>query len=302
MTGVIILNYNSADDTLKCVSVLRKHTGIDNYIYIVDNCSTDNSVDILMKKLAEYEKLEIILSDENKGYSCGNNIGIKKALKDGCDDIVIINPDVEIGLGTIDKLIEDIHGEGNYAVAGPKIINYDGSTNIFINNSWSYGKMLLEKQPLFKIYNLLRKTKKKGIKKMPEKFTRVEGMVSGCCFAIRGDVMKDIGFFDEDIFLYCEEAVLWEKLTEKHYTVCYDPDVYAVHKGSVSIGGWISPFSRRCYSISLLILIKKYKNIKGLKMKIAKFLTKVDYVLLSKKFGQDYKLQYKILKDQIKAI
>ncbi|MDD3999771.1 MAG: glycosyltransferase, partial [Bacilli bacterium] len=82
MVGIIILNYNSAEDTIKCIASIEKFTKISYKIYIVEGASKDNSFNILSDFFSGNNKIKIIQTKYNGGYSYGNNLGVKMAIKD----------------------------------------------------------------------------------------------------------------------------------------------------------------------------------------------------------------------------
>ena len=212
-----------------------------------------------------------------------------------------MNPDVLVHEQAIDIMISTLHNSEGNAVVGPKIINIDGSIANFINTSLTYKDFLKEKQSIKKIIEFFEKEKKEK-EILPNTCSKINGMVSGCCFAIKGNIFKNIKYFDDNVFLYCEETILWEKLQKlnKNNKVIYEPLAEIEHRESTAIGGWVKPFSRRCYAISLLYYQCQYRNLKGFKLLFAKLITKIDYILISWKLHQDYKSEYVKLKKQLK--
>lgn len=303
MVGVVILNYNTADDTIVCVRSIEKTTQMPYKIFVVDNCSKDDSVKVLKTAFEGDDKIVIKVADSNGGYSKGNNIGIKAAIECGCDKILIVNPDVELKNNAIAILAETLDKDSTIAIVGPKVVDAEGQLQDYVMNGSTYKEFIINKQPVRFIYNLLtgkRFKKAKQVKHLPEKESQLDGMVSGCCFMARGDFFESIGYFDDNVFLYCEEGIIYEEVKKKGLKVWYNPDACVMHKGSVSIGGWLSVFSRRCFASSLFYFQLKYnENMKGFKRALAAFLTKIDFILMSKKYKQDYKLQYKFLKEDI---
>lgn len=306
MTGIIILNYNTPQDTLKCIDFIMQRTTSEYKIYVVDNCSKDNSVDIIERGTAENNKVKLIISKINGGYSQGNNLGIKLAVEDGCDKIVVLNPDVEIKDGAIDKMALTMEKDESIAIVGPKIYKEDGVVQSLLINGLSFKKFLFNKQPLRFLYKLFggRKYLDYGHKNINfEQKTQLDGMVSGCCFMARSNYFESIGYFDARVFLYCEEEILWEEVKKRKWKVVYDPDAEVLHYGSLSIGGWLSPFSRRCLAESRLYFQSKYaENFRGIRKCLAELLTKSDYVLIGKILKQDYKGEYIVLKEKINSM
>ncbi len=119
-TAIIILNYNSENDTIRFVNEIKEYKNI-NTIVIVDNCS--ENVDKL--KVLENGKVHVIKSDKNGGYSYGNNKGIKylNSLGEHYDYIIISNPDVSIEESSIDKVLITLQENEQIAVAVPRMVN-----------------------------------------------------------------------------------------------------------------------------------------------------------------------------------
>lgn len=304
MIGAIILNYNTAEDTIKCVRSIEQKTKVAYKIYVVDNFSKDDSAKILIDEFKDDENVVVIISDSNGGYSKGNNIGIKAAIENGYDKILVVNPDVELKNNAIDIMAATLDNDRSIAVVGPEVLDAEGKLQDFVTKGLTYKQFIKSKQPVRFLYNIItgkrfRKTESQRL--LPVEESEVKGMVSGCCFMVRSDFFKSIGYFDDNVFLYCEEGIIYEEVKKKGLKVWYNPKACVVHKGSVSIGGWLSVFSRRCLSSSLFYFQLKYaKNMKGIKRALAVFLTKTDFILMSRKLKQDYKQQYRLLKEDIK--
>ena len=101
--GIVILNYNDYKRTIANVNRISLYKNLTK-IVVVDNCSTDDSIEQLSK--LESQKCKLIVSKENKGYAAGNNIGAKYLVEClGVDIVFICNPDVEISEDVIDGLL-----------------------------------------------------------------------------------------------------------------------------------------------------------------------------------------------------
>lgn len=112
--GAVILNYNSANDSIRLANILVNFKSIKKVI-IVDNASTDNSR-IQLNQVVN-SKIKIILNNRNSGYNAGNNIGLKELVeKDNLEICFIINPDVSLSEETIIEVIENFEKHEDYAV------------------------------------------------------------------------------------------------------------------------------------------------------------------------------------------
>ena len=94
MLGIIVLNFNNPNETINCINSIHISSLIKYKIYIVDNSEDLNSFSQLNRMYKSNSNIKIIKS-ENNGYSAGNNLGIKMAIKEFCDLLLIVNPDVE---------------------------------------------------------------------------------------------------------------------------------------------------------------------------------------------------------------
>ena len=218
----VILNYNSADDTKKCVDYLKKqeYTGLE--ICVIDNHSTEGAEEL--EEYAKHNQILCIVSEENKGFSAGNNIGLKKANEMGCEYAMIINPDVELrDEKYISRAISKMDEDKTVAVLGTDIINKKGQhqnpsreLHFFEETFWPYiilRNRLRKKLPYVKNY------KRSGT---CEK-------LSGCCFFIRMDFIKQAGYLDEKVFMYSEEALLAAQIKEHGCSAYYLADITAYH-------------------------------------------------------------------------
>jgi GT2 family glycosyltransferase len=261
LLGIIILNYNSCKSTVECVESILRTTNVEFKIYLVDNNSSDDSVSTFNEKFGSEENIKIINSNYNGGYSVGNNMGIREALKDGVENLLITNSDIIFYEGSIDNI--DITLKNNYdiAVASPKIKNLDGSfENSFLSDlnfyEYFYWKLIPQKR-LNKI-----KFNKANIKINKEKnFISYDGMNSGCCFAIRSSVFNNLGLFDEKVFLYYEELILANKLIVNGYKSVIINDAVVLHKHEKSRENSLSSLGAMSVSHSLLYYMRKYKKI-----------------------------------------
>ena len=100
---IIVLNFNGSKWLKGCFEALRC-TGYANLkVLLVDNASTDDSLKIMEDHFPEFE---VFRAESNLGFSEGNNIGIRKALDESADYVVLLNPDTRVTPGWLDKIIE----------------------------------------------------------------------------------------------------------------------------------------------------------------------------------------------------
>ena len=225
---MVIVNYNDYETTKRLLDNVKDYKVLKE-IVIVDNKSTDNSLEELRK--LKNKKITIIDSGENKGYSYALNVGCKYLIdKYKSLNIVISNSDIIIESELDIKDLNSYISTKN-VIVGPTIIQGNDLNRGFkIPTPWQdikqnivfFGKRVLAKELSYpdNYYH-------KDISKVDT--------VSGCFFMISSKHLEDMGYFDENVFLYYEENIMGIKTKKlgKNIIVCNNVDV--IHDHSVSI-------------------------------------------------------------------
>ncbi|MCB9148116.1 MAG: glycosyltransferase, partial [Caldilineaceae bacterium] len=124
--AVILLNWNAAADTLRCLRQLDQWRQIQPRLYVVDNASTDDSLAQLQAGLAQMQTRVCLLeSPENRGFGGGVNWGMQAALSDGAQAIFLLNNDAQIGEADMRQLVETLANDARIGVIGPLL--YDSA-------------------------------------------------------------------------------------------------------------------------------------------------------------------------------
>lgn len=209
--GVVILNYNTTDSILEFYKKFKEYKNVEHFV-IVDNCSTDGKFEKLKK--IENEKIDVINSGKNGGYAYGNNYGAKYLIeKYNVDLICILNPDTYFEDEDMLK-IKETFSNSEYAMLGAKTTDMEG--NFSKRQYWKIPKF---KDELFDCFFVTRRIKKKNeVLNISSKEKIVEvPVIPGCFFVIKSDVLKEIGYLDDNTFLYYEENILASKLEKRGY-------------------------------------------------------------------------------------
>ncbi len=192
--GVIIVTFNSQKDIGRLLESIIIQNCRDLSVYIVDNNSSDNTLDIV-KQYQSQLLINIIFCKTNNGFAKGNNIGIQKALDDDCGLLFILNPDIQLEEKCIHLLTKRILSDEKIGVIGPVVL-YGNEENEIIQ---AYG------------VNVNYKTQKKVAPFSDEKWTLnlpdeiYVDFVLGGAMMIRSSVLKITGLFEEDYFMYNDE-------------------------------------------------------------------------------------------------
>lgn len=224
--AVIILNYNSSSDCRKCIGFLKQQEDVETEIMVVDNCSPLKGEQETIANLCQEQGCTFIQANENRGYNAGNNIGLRYAAEKGYKFALIANPDMEFPQKDyLKRMVEAIEQDDNIAVCGSDIITPEGKHQ---NPMKRDGKWCSS----FKWIKGLVCHNKNG-----DSYDFIDNYqeshychkVSGCCLIIRMNFAKTISFFDEHVFLYCEEAILSRQVEQNERRMYYLAETQAIH-------------------------------------------------------------------------
>lgn len=239
--GIIIVNWNGLKDTLACLRSLLRDRYPDKNIIVVDNKSSDNSPKIINKTFPE---IEVIENKENLGYAKATNIGIRKALSQGSHYILILNNDVTITPGSLEKLVSRADSDKKIGIVSPKILDPKSridSLGVKINfDNGTFLSIARGKPGNIKIKN------RKELE-----------AVAGSCFFVKKEVIKKSGFIPEEYFFYFEETDFCLAARKSGFRIVLEPGAVVYHKGGASSNPQISPFSRYYFTRNLFIFMKK---------------------------------------------
>ena len=194
--AVIILNYNSSVEVIKQITFLTINDQIfkDSFI-ILDNNSSDGS---LLEKYCNQYGFFFKQMNSNLGYAHANNWAIRKAVEMRKKFFLILNPDVKIDYNTVQKLFNNLIIDPYLAVVGPRML-YENSSKIIFSD----GGLLFPKKGFQGAhYNFLQNTDEQ----VSFGFNYNIDYVTGSCMMFRREVLDDIGFMNEDLFMYYEES------------------------------------------------------------------------------------------------
>lgn len=210
--AVIVLNYNTPALTMKNVDILySKNEGV--HVIIVDNLSTDDSFDILSEHYKLNSEIDVVSSGENGGYSKGNNFGIKYALGNypQIEYVAIMNPDV---LCAEDNVLISLAGmlkeDRKLAVLAPLMIQDDHIVPVKVGWKCENSFRIWQKRCYWANSLLKNRCSYDKFEINEDKVLYCE-VVQGSFFIIKRAVFEQVGFFDENVFLYYEENILGKK-------------------------------------------------------------------------------------------
>jgi GT2 family glycosyltransferase len=226
---IIVLNYRNYIDTIRCVRGIEAMQYSDYCVVVVDNHSDNESEAVLRKELAEYR---IIQTGRNGGYAQGNNIGIRMALEEGADYVLILNNDTRIEPDFLSILVSYAEADPTAGVLGPMIVTEDGLIDhtcarrrpALGDYFWRLGpgRWFAPKNRWVRAHYY------ENDYDFGDSAT--VDIISGSCMLMRTDMLREIGLLDEKTFLYFEESILHEKLRDTRYRTVIVASSRIVHR------------------------------------------------------------------------
>ena len=268
----VIVNYNDAETTETLLKQIGDYKAI-HYIVVVDNCSTDDSYNIL--KAWETSKIIVLQAENNKGYGAGNNFGIKYA-KDilQCDVAIIANPDVIFTEECVKQIAQTFLESKDTAVVSAIQLKPDKTP--LRGTAWNIPSV---NKYIFSALFFLGKLYSKNEKYEKDTRTSVE-CVSGAFLAVDVNKFLSVGGYDERIFLYCEETMLGIKLKRAGFKTLLLTDETYVHYHEVSTQKSIpNAVKRRSLLLnSRLFVLKEYMGASEIELCVARCCYKIALV------------------------
>ena len=239
--SIIILNWNGGEDVLECLKSVKDIDYPDYEIIVVDNGSTDNSVEEIKRSFPD---IKLIQNNKNLGFPGGANVGIRAATG---GYIMLLNDDTVVARNILKDLVEAMGSNASIGIAGPMILYHNEPDKI-----WCAGMQL----------HLLGYASSigKGLNKELFNKSCFVDYIS-CALLIKKEVIDKIGLLDPEYFLYSEDADFCLRAKNAGYECIYVPSPTVWHKATKE---WITNPTQAYYYMRNAIVFAK-KNLTGLK-------------------------------------
>ena len=252
--SIIIINWNSNVLLLKCVSALMSSSFTDFEIFIVDNNSCDNSLNLLKTSIND-PRIKYILNKENLGFAkaCNNALQYVRSKY-----VLFLNPDTEVRKDTIEKSIK-LMEEMNLEVLGVKNIDYYGNVHRSCARFPSTKRLMFDIIGLSKLFPKIF-TPGLLMEDWDHSYSKYVDHVIGSYYLTKYSVLKKTGFFAEQFFLYLEDLDLSTRIRRNGGRIYYCAEIEIIHIGGGISGKYIS--DRLFNSLkSKIIFCEKYNEL-----------------------------------------
>lgn len=251
--SVVIVNYNVKAFLEQClIAIERARGGLDIEVFVVDNASVDGSQSMVRKR---FPQVRLIENTANVGFSRANNQALKLAQG---KYVLLLNPDTLIQEDTLTVLKKFLDERPDVGGVGCKLLNPDGSFQIASRRSFPtpwvafcrivWLSRIFPGSRLFGQYNVTYLD--------PDREAEVD-VLSGSLMMLRKSALDQIGYFDEDYFMYGEDIDLCYRIKKAGWKIFYTPATKAIHyKGESTKKGEFTVIST--FYSTMLVFIGKH--------------------------------------------
>jgi len=241
--SLVIINWNRPKDTLECLKSVEK-SNIDRFklqIITVDNNSSDNSVELIIKELTRIKKRsgitsEIIVNDKNLGFAEGNNVGMRHAVNHGADYVLLLNNDTVVDKNLIKNLLQAAKKYPHAGAISPKIYFAKGFE--FHKKRYAAkekGKVIWYAGGDFDWGNVYGTNH--GVDKVDKgqfEKSKETDFATGACVLFPTKALKEVGYLNANYFMYFEDVQLSLRMKNRGWRIMYAPKAFLWHKVSQS--------------------------------------------------------------------
>jgi GT2 family glycosyltransferase len=216
--SILLINYNGRDDLFRCLpAVIADAAGHDYEILVLDNCSTDDSVETIIQK---FPQVRLIRNHVNSGFGAGNNMAARMAKG---EYLAFLNADTVVKKDWLEELIKAMQSGQHVGMATSKVLlmSEPDRINACGNDIHVSGLTLC-----------------RGAGKLEGAFSKVDQVsaASGAAFVMRRDLFLAMGGFDEAFFMYMEDTDLSFRVQLAGMTIRFVPSSVVYHDYALTFG------------------------------------------------------------------
>lgn len=221
---IILVNWNGWRDTLECIASLEALDYPNARIVVVDNGSTNDSVRELRRRSPDHT---LLLSERNRGFAGGTNLGIRHAMEEGADYLWILNNDTVVEPEALDALLERMERDPETGVCGSRLLYLDQPEVLQALGGGTYNRWL----------GVTRYLGEGGPARMqvdPDEIEEQLSYISGASMLVSRRFIEEVGLMNEEYFLYYEELDWMERAGDR-FAIGFAPGSVVYHKEGASI-------------------------------------------------------------------
>ena len=274
--SVCIVSWNTKSLLRDCLCSLFADPQSGQWeVLVVDNTSQDGSPAMVA---GEFPQVQLIASDENLGFSRGNNLALERA---SGRHLLLLNPDTRVEPGALGQLVDYLDSHAEVGAVGPRLTDSRGRLELSCGRRPSLAAEIVHKLLLHRLLTFFR------FGRWHHRERRSVGWVTGACLMVRGQAAEQTGFLDPRMYMCFEDLEWCMRLRRQGWQIVYCPDSRVTHLGGQSIRqnlGDMLVISQQ----SLFYLFNKHFG--GGQLQVLRLFTVAEMVLRSALWGIGYRL------------
>jgi GT2 family glycosyltransferase len=222
--SVIIVSYNTRELLKECLQSIYKNTKDISYeIFVVDNNSTDQTVQMVKEN---FQEVKLIENKENRGFAGANNQALKQSRG---RNVLLLNSDTKVLQDSLNKMVAFIDGRQDVSAVGCRLLNTDMSLQPSCYRFPSLMPIIAHIFHLWIFPGLKRSFLLTSLEMQKyDRIHKVDG-VRGACLLAKRSVLSRVGYLDEDYFMYAEEIDWCYRMKKAGLNVYYFPNSKIIH-------------------------------------------------------------------------
>ncbi|HEY3441180.1 MAG TPA: glycosyltransferase family 2 protein [Paludibaculum sp.] len=246
--GIVTVTYNSESVIPEFMTSLLSQRHSNFRLFAIDNASSDASIPAMRAR--PDDRVTIIANPDNRGVAEGNNQGIRAALAEGCDFVLLLNNDTVFGPELLAALVAGMD-RFQFDMAAPKMLYHDEPGRL-----WAAGGAF---QPW--LGYRIRHHGKDQLDRGQFDAGRVVTYVPTCCLLMRSDVIRRVGLMDPEYFVYFDDVDFMYRAMRAGVTLGYLPEATLLHKVSACTGGAATAFARSYSARNRAYFLRKHLSL-----------------------------------------
>jgi GT2 family glycosyltransferase len=249
--AVVIVSFNARDSLLECLDSLEHDASRPLEVVVVDNASTDGSDEAVRERGSG---VRLVVNPANAGFARACNQGMRASR---AHHVLFLNPDAQVAVGTVGELAERLDSESNIGALGPLTLNEDGTVQVSTGPDLTPAAEWRQRR----LVRGVRRRHPRALQEAASRHAREADVdwVSGSCLMARREALEAIGGFDEDFFLFEEDADLCRRLRAAGWRVVFTPAAHVRHGLGRSMAR-APAMARLAYHRSHLLYYRKHNS------------------------------------------
>ncbi len=249
---VVVVSYETRKAVLRCLDSVRRHADLEYEVRVVDNASTDGSVAAVQERFPQAKVFE---NATNVGFARAANQGYRAG---DAPFVLFLNSDAQLEPGALPLLVSRLESDAELAAVGPQIRRPNGSIELSFGSDLT---LLGEREQRRRVRGL-----REGRREVMAEIERLcskdwsPDWLSAACLLVRRKALKAVDGFDEDFFLYEEDADLGLRLRRAGWWLLFTPAARVIHQAGLSTRVSAAS-SRLAYERSHVLYYKKHRGL-----------------------------------------